>query len=398
MNPRRAVSVRDVCFATRLLEKDRDKPRYELKTRLATAAEKTRFPRHIMPTDDDEELICTRIRAIQGHSTRVDSELLNRKLLCENDSDFPSILGHATNYSSLESILETGLHPGSLDRKRDENHFLPIRPEQDWGSQRWLGSRASMPGMRVGTDIIIYFSTRSMMDAGIQLRQSAGGAVLTKQHVPADTIISVRARENGAVKNVNLRMVEECTNAEITVVIGDDHESAIERGKKGWKNHCVPPPPTWTPEVEEARNVCEPPPSKRSCPEVDKNDLNTLPSWRDEIDWIEGGGIDWGSDDEGNKKASRSKPDAETSRKNSPRDQQQVAETSRKILLEIKNMMLKLLAKTLLVRKTTKNVTPTHRVKLRQTFCSRRRSPKRMRRIGKPMPTIRVGLLTPKIK
>ena len=68
------------------------------------------------------------------------------------------------------------------------------------------------------------------------------------------------------------------------------------------------------------------------------------------------------------------------------------------ILLEIKNMMLKLLAKTPLVRKTTRNVTPTHLVKLRQTFCSRRRSPKRMRRIGKPMPTIRVGPLTPKIK
>ena len=57
-----------------------------------------------------------------------------------------------------------------------------------------------MPGMRVGTDIIIYFDTKAIIDAGVELRQSAGGAVLTKQHVPADTIISVRARENGAVK------------------------------------------------------------------------------------------------------------------------------------------------------------------------------------------------------
>ena len=178
-----------------------------------------RFPSHIVPTDDDDILICTRIRAIQGHSTRVNSELLHRKLLCEDDDDFPTLLGHATNFSSMESILETGLQPGGLDRKRDENHFLPIRPEQDSGSQRWLGSRASMPGMRVGTDIIIYFSTRGIMNQGIVLRQSAGGAVLTKHHVPANTIISIRARENGAVKNVNINMVEQCSDAERVIVI-----------------------------------------------------------------------------------------------------------------------------------------------------------------------------------
>ena len=60
--------------------------------------------------------------------------------------------------------MDTGLQPGGLDKRRDENHFLPIRPEQDAGSQRWLGSQASMPGMRVGTDIIIYFDTRSVIN------------------------------------------------------------------------------------------------------------------------------------------------------------------------------------------------------------------------------------------
>ena len=75
------------------------------------------------------------------------------------------------------------------------------------------------------------------MDAGIDLRQSAGGAVLTKQHVPASAIISVRARENGAVKNVNLGMVEDCSDAERMVVVGDDHESTIESGKRLWRKH-----------------------------------------------------------------------------------------------------------------------------------------------------------------
>ena len=93
----------------------------------------------------------------------------------------------------------------------------------------------------------------------------------------------------------------------------------------------MPPPPTWTQEEEEeARNACRPPPSKRSCPEVDKDGLDTLPSWRDEFDFV-----DRGSDDESNKKikASRSKPDADASRKSSPRspeNQKPDADASRK--------------------------------------------------------------------
>ena len=92
------------------------------------------------------------------------------------------------------------------------------------------------------------------------------------------------------------------------VVICNDHESTIESGKRWWNKLTQPPPPTWTKEEEdEARNACQPPPQKRYCPEPDKDDLDTLPSWRDEFDFV-----DWGSDDEANEriKESRSKPDA----------------------------------------------------------------------------------------
>ena len=210
-----------------------------------------------------------------------------------------------------------------------------------------------MPGMRVGTDIIIYFDTKAIFDAGIELRQSAGCAVLTEQHVPADTIISVRARENGAVKNVNLDMVEKCSEAQKKVVIGNDHEATIESGKK-WgavlarqeEQHTKltpPPPPTWTKEEEdEARKARQfrpqPQSQKRSLsPEINRDDLDTLPSYHDDLDWV-----DWGSDSDANEriKESRSKPDAyvspkpkkaprstenekpdvKTSRKNSPRE------------------------------------------------------------------------------
>ena len=104
--------MRDVCFSTRLFEKDKAKPRYELKLRPATAADIARFPRHVIRTDENEQIVCTRIRAIQGHSTKIDSDLLERKLICFEDHDFPSILGHATDHEKLESIMDIGLQPG----------------------------------------------------------------------------------------------------------------------------------------------------------------------------------------------------------------------------------------------------------------------------------------------
>ena len=83
------------------------------------------------------------------------------------------------------------------------------------------------------------------------------------------------------------------------VVIGNDHEATIESGKRGWKKATQPPPPTWTKEEEdEARNARQPQPQKRSLsPEPNKDDLDTLPSWRDEFD-----DVDWGSDSEANER------------------------------------------------------------------------------------------------
>ena len=209
--------------------------------------------------------------------------------------------------------MDKGLRPGGLDKRRDENHFLPIRPEQDAGSQRWLGSQASMPGMRVGTDIIIYFDTKLIINPGVKLHQSAGCAVLTKQHVPARAIISVRARENGAVKHINVPRVDVCSTAERMVAIGNDHEKTLKRGMKMYVRTCQPPPPTWTPEEEEATGSSQPPPPKRSCSEVEKEDVDTLPSWRDEFD-----DVDWGTEDEADKNALRRKPDADASRLSTP--------------------------------------------------------------------------------
>ena len=119
--------------------------------------------------------------------------------------------------------MDKGLQPGGLDMRRDENHFLPIRPELDASDQRWFGSQASMPGMRVGTDIIIYFDTNTILTSGVKLHQSAAGAVLTSNHVPARAIISVRARENGAVKYVNLARIEVCSTDERLFATGNDH-------------------------------------------------------------------------------------------------------------------------------------------------------------------------------
>ena len=40
---------------------------------------------------------------------------------------------------------------------------MPIRPEHDAQEQRWIHSKASMPGMRTGTDSIIYFDTKAIL-------------------------------------------------------------------------------------------------------------------------------------------------------------------------------------------------------------------------------------------
>ena len=155
-----------------------------------------------------KELVCTRIRAIQGHSTKVNVTALERERIKLGEPDFPSIVAHATEHEKLSSIIEQGLLPGGLDKRRDENHFLPIRPEHDAQEQHWMPSKASMPGMRSGTDIIIYFDTKAILDSGVTLHQSPAGAVLTSSEVPASTTISARARENGAVKYVNPARVE----------------------------------------------------------------------------------------------------------------------------------------------------------------------------------------------
>ena len=81
-----------------------------------------------------------------------------------------------------------------------------------------------------------------------------------------------------------------------------------------WYVHnCQPPPPTWTPEEEETIGSSQPPPPKRSCSDVEKEDVDTLPSWRDEFD-----DIDWGTEDEADKNALRRKPDADASRLSTP--------------------------------------------------------------------------------
>ena len=109
-------------------------------------------------------------------------------------------------------------------------------------------SKASMPGMRTGTDIIIYFDTKAILDSGVTLHQSPAGAVLTSSEVPANTTISVRARENGAVKYVNLARIEVCSSDEQLIAIGNDHEK-LSRSEKVLKSNegdagsSQPPPP-----------------------------------------------------------------------------------------------------------------------------------------------------------
>ena len=125
------ITVRDICSSTYLFEQDKAKPRYELKLRPATGADKTRFPRHLIGENKaGNKIVCTRIRAIQGHSAKVNVATLERNHIKFEDPDFPSILGHATDHEKLQSIMDIGLQPGGLDRRRDENHFLPIRPER----------------------------------------------------------------------------------------------------------------------------------------------------------------------------------------------------------------------------------------------------------------------------
>ena len=83
---------------------------------LARDDREARAAEHLHAEDGEDEHVCCRIRAIQGHSTHVASESLGRKILRPKEHDFPSILGHATNYCSLESILDIGLKPGGLKK------------------------------------------------------------------------------------------------------------------------------------------------------------------------------------------------------------------------------------------------------------------------------------------
>ena len=98
------------------------------------------------------------------------------------------------------------------------------------------------------------------------------------------------------------------------VAIGNDHDKTSKSGMEWYVNNCQPPPPTWTQEEEEAAGSSQPPPPKRSCSEVEKEDVDTLPSWRDEFE-----DVDWGTEDEADKNALRRKPDADASRKSTPR-------------------------------------------------------------------------------
>ena len=116
---RMRVTVRDVCASTYLFEQDRAKPRYELKLRPATSADKTRFPQHLVGMNQaGKELVCTRIRAIQGHSTKVNVAALERKKIKLGEPDFPSIIAHATDHEKLSSIIEQGLLPGGIGQKK----------------------------------------------------------------------------------------------------------------------------------------------------------------------------------------------------------------------------------------------------------------------------------------
>ena len=80
------------------------------------------------------------------------------------------------------------------------------------------------------------------------------------------------------------------------VAIGNDHEKTIKAGMKWYVHNCQPPPPPK--EEEEATGSSQPPPPKRACSEVEKEDVETLPSWRDEFDDIE-----WGTEEEADKNA-----------------------------------------------------------------------------------------------
>ena len=256
------ISALDVIVSTWLFHKDRNKPRYELKLRLAKDADLSRFPDHVLPVldEDGKPLVCTRIRAIQGHSTNVNIEGPARAAITLGMRDFPALLAHATSHENLDSIIKKGLLPGGLGGNRDENHFAPVRPERD-ADQRWMERNAQVPGMRANADVVIYFDTKAVLANDVKLFQSAADAVLTKNTVPAIAIISVRARENGAVKYFRGNLLEKCTEAEILIVVGKNFKfcqaAKGTKRKRAENDHEGPAGRRPRPSVQETRQTSE---------------------------------------------------------------------------------------------------------------------------------------------
>ena len=121
------MPVNIILWATLLFNKDVTKPRYELKSRPVTSADQKRHPQHIFGTDrNGKETVVTRIRALQGHSTKVRDGALGRvKIGVYMAKDMP-IMAHATKFDCLEPIQKYGLLLGGFNGSRDQNHFLPV--------------------------------------------------------------------------------------------------------------------------------------------------------------------------------------------------------------------------------------------------------------------------------
>lgn len=102
----------------------------------------------------------TKIRARQGHSVKVDVEL--------KEAIPPMVLYHGTSVSSLASILEEGLKPGSR---------LHVHLSSDIET-------AEKVGCRHGEPIVLKIDAQKMSNSGIKFFLSNNGVWLTNYVAP----------------------------------------------------------------------------------------------------------------------------------------------------------------------------------------------------------------------
>ena len=112
---------------------------------------------------NDKEMI----RATQGHSLRVDKDLIQNRL---SQAELPITLYHGTYSSCYRSIASNGLLAGGPHKSRTDIHLIQHLP----------GTGNVISGMRTDCDIALVVSPQAAAEAGCTFYRSSNGVFLTE--------------------------------------------------------------------------------------------------------------------------------------------------------------------------------------------------------------------------